>query len=331
MRLIGRIVLTVLLICSAATAWAGSPARLGTTGALELLIPTDARGVAMGGAIMAENQGAQSWFWNPAGAASIEGNEVSVARRAYIADIDLNNFSYARQMGDAGVLGLSAKILSSPNDIVYTNEFPNGTGETFSSSFVVVGASYARTLTDRVSFGVNGHYIAEQIYRETAHGVAFDIGFTYRPTWNGVTLGVAIKNYGPKMSFDGPDLEIDNDDSDDHASTQSASFELPSFMQFGVAWNAWQNSNQNVNLAGTFQANNFSEDEFRVGGEWAFSEQFFLRSGYSGSSQTAYPFGFSAGAGLRIPIGDSQTRLDYAWTDAGIFGSNHLFTVTLGF
>lgn len=330
MRVMRQLLPVIAATVWAATALAGSPARLGTSGALELLIPTDARGVAMGGSIMAEDQGSRSWFWNPAGAAGLVGNEITLARREYIAGIALNHLAYARHAGDLGVIGFSAKVLSAGDEPVYTTEQPDGTGETFSASFVVLGLSFARDLTDRVSFGLNGHYIAEQIYRETAQGVALDIGFIYRPTLRGLTLGVVLKNYGPRMAFDGPDFETTGEDGE-VSRTQSASFELPSFMQFGFAWDAWHSARQQWKLVGAFQANNFSEDEFRLGGEWAFAEQFFLRGGYSGSSQSAYPFGFSAGAGLRLPLGDNLARIDYAWTEAGVFENNHLFTVSFAF
>jgi hypothetical protein len=334
MRVFGRIILTVVTAAVASTAWAGSPARTGTSGALELLIPTDARGVAMGGSVIAESRGACSWFWNPAGAADVINNEITVSHRRYIADIGLSHFAYARNAGDLGVIGLSAKILSSGDEPVYTNEQPDGTGETWSASYVVVGLSYARTLTDRVSFGLNGHYIAEEIFRENAQGLAFDIGFIYRPALRGLSLAVAIKNYGPKMSFDGPDFETptEGDDGSRRAvTTQPASFELPTFIQFGFAWDAWQRTDQSLKLVGAFQANNFSEDEYRVGSEWALAEQFFLRGGYAASTQAGYPYGFSTGAGLRIPIGETETQIDYAWTDTGVFGDNHLFTISLAF
>jgi hypothetical protein len=335
MRVFGRSILTLVVTFSAVTAWGGSPARTGTSGALELLIPTDARGVAMGGSIMAEFQGSRSWFWNPAGAADVAENELTASYRNYIADIDLSHFAYARNAGSFGVIGFSAKILSSGDEPVYTNAQPGGTGEVWSASFVDVGLSYARTLTDRVSFGFNGHYIAEEIYRETAQGLALDVGFIYRPSLRGLALGVAMKNYGPKMGFDGPDFEITTSDGDDGSShpvrTQPASFELPAFIQFGFAWEAWKRDNQHLKLVGTFQANNFSDDEFRFGSEWAMAGQFFLRGGYAATSQEGYPFGFSAGAGLQLPIGETTTHIDYAWTDAGVFGDNHLFTVSLAF
>ena len=337
MRTFARVVVLAAILLAPALSHAGGSRRLGTAGALELLIPTDARGAAMGGSVNAGCDGVDAWFWNPAGAAGVENNELSVARRIYIADITLNHVSFARNLGSVGVIGLSAKVLSMGDEPVYTTSQPEGTGETFSTSFVVVGLSYARTLTDQVSFGINGNYISEQIFRETAHGVAFDMGFVYRPTLKGLTLGIAIKNYGPKMKFDGPDFGHGIESGQGSGTTghegrtQSASFELPSFIQFGVAWDALAKSKRHLRVTGSYQSNSFSEDEFRVGSEWGVADQLFLRGGYSASPRGSYIYGFSAGAGLRLPWGSTVTALDYTWAEAGVFGSNHFFTVKLSF
>lgn len=336
MKKISRLVMPVLLILLPALAWAGGDERLGTAGALELLIPMGARGVAMGGSVMAQTSGTEAWFWNPAGAALLEGSEISFSHRQYIADIGLDRVAIAYNAGAIGVLGLSATVLSTDDELVRTTSQPEGTGETWAASFVIVGVSYARALTDRVAFGLNGHYLAEKVFNETAQGVAFDFGFTYRPTWNNLTLGVVVKNYGPSMKFDGPDFDQpvdlgEDESSNRNARTQSAAFELPSFIQFGLAWDVWNRGRQSVRVLGAFQSNNFTQDEYRFGGEWSMANQFFLRGGYVASSLDQYMYGFSAGAGLRLPIGEHEARIDYAWADAGVFEGNHLFTLTFGF
>ncbi len=337
MRTVTQLALIIALLGTANTALAGGSERIGTSGALELIIPTDARGAAMAGSVVASSEGANAWFWNPAGAASLDGTEIAVSHRAYIADIALDNVSLAYNAGGLGVLGLSVKALSMDDELVYTTDQPQGTGELFSTSFVVVGLSYARALTDKVDFGMSGSYIAEKIYREAAYGVAFDMGFLYRPAVQGMTVGVVVKNYGPKMRFDGPDFDGDITVGDDPDSPthegrlRSASFELPSFFQMGVAMDALNRNNHRVQMTGTFQSNNFSEDEFRMGSEWGISEQVFLRGGYIASSQDHYLFGFSAGAGLHLTLGDVETALDYTWAEAGVFDNNHFFSLKMQF
>ncbi|GAB4314253.1 MAG: type IX secretion system outer membrane channel protein PorV [Candidatus Zixiibacteriota bacterium] len=324
-----------LLVLAPQNASGGNSGRTGTAGALELIIPTDARGAAMGGSVIADATGTEALFWNPAGAALVNGTELMVSHRQYIADISLDHLALAHNVGSFGVIGLSVKALTMGDEPVYTTQQPEGTGEMFSSSFVVVGLSYARSITDRLNFGVNGHYISEKIYNEAANGLAFDMGFIYRPSVGGMTLGVVVKNYGPKMAFDGPDfgqpVDFGNQNDGHEGRTQSASFELPSYIQFGAAWDPIETARQRVRMTGSFQSNNFSEDEFRVGSEWGLDDQFFLRGGYIASSQDSYLYGFSLGAGLQLPLGDTETSIDYTWAEAGVFESNHFFTLKLRF
>ena len=329
-------ILGVILILPA-SALAGGSERTGTAGALELVIPTDARGAAMGGSVIASTEGTAAWFWNPAGAASLGETEIAASHREYIAGISLDNVALAHNISALGVIGLSVKALSMADEPVYTTGQTEGTGEYYSSSFVVLGASFARSITDRVEFGMTGNYIAEKISHEAAYGIAFDMGFLYRPSLRGLALGVVIKNYGPKMKFDGPDFEqqietgSDADGNSHVGRTESASFELPAYFQFGAAWDALVQDKYRVSMTGAFQSNNFSEDEFRVGSEWAISDQFFLRGGYSGSAQKDYLYGFSGGAGLRLSLGGTLTMLDYTWSEAGAFDNNHFFSLKLRF
>jgi len=337
MRTVAKVVILAAIVLAPAPSSAGGSRRLGTAGALELLIPTDARGAAMGGSVNAACEGVDAWFWNPAGAANVENNELSASHRTYLAGITLDHVSFARNLGSAGVIGLSAKVLSMGDEPVYTTTQPDGTGEMFSTSFVVVSLSYARTLTDRVSFGINGNYVSEQIFRETARGLAFDMGFVYRPSLRGLALGLVVKNYGPTMKFDGPDFGQaiqsgeGSNPSGAEGRSQGASFELPSFIQFGVAWDALARGKNQLRMTTSYQSNNFSEDEFRIGSEWGLADQLFLRGGYSASPRGSYIYGLSAGAGVRLPWGGTVTTLDYTWAEAGVFDSNHFFTVKVSF
>lgn len=311
---------------------AGGSERTGTAGALELLIPTDARGAAMAGSVVAAPNGTDAWFWNPAGAAQVAGTEISASHRTYIADISLDHVAIAHNIGSAGVLGLSLKALSMDDEPVYTTTQPEGTGEYFSASFIVVGVGYSRAITDQVDFGINGSFIAEQIHRQTAQGVALDMGFLYRPSVNGLTLGVVMKNFGPRMKYDGPGFsQPSGDGQGSEVRTQSASFELPAFFQMGASWEPAMRGPHEVRVTGTFQSNNFSEDEFRIGSEWGISRQLFLRAGYSASSQEQYMHGLSAGGGVRLPLGDIVTWLDYSWAEAGVFEDSHFFTLKVQF
>ncbi len=330
-------VAALLILVAATIAQAGDELKIGTSGAQHLRIPVGSRGTAMGGSVIANSSGLDAIYWNPAGVSSIEGTEVMWSNRKYIADIDINYFAAAHRFGDFGVLGINAKMLSVPDEMVRTIDFPEGTGQTFSSSFGVVGLTFSRTLTDRVSLGVNGSVVYEKIAEQTAMGLAFDIGFNYNPGWQNMTFGAVIKNLGPKMRYDGPGFDQSTHTGDDPNSlphntrTQSAAYEIPSYVQLGAAWNIYQQERNSVNLSGTFQSNNFSQDEWHAGAEYSLDKKLFLRGGYVASKQREYLYGPSLGAGLKFRLGDSQWQFDYAWSSSDFFNDNQYFTFQVGF
>lgn len=67
--------------------------------------------------------------------------------------------------------------------------------------FAVTG-SYARRLTDHLDVGGSFKYLHEKIDKETAKGVAVDLGGRYRiPGYDGLTAAVTLLNLGPQMKF----------------------------------------------------------------------------------------------------------------------------------
>jgi hypothetical protein len=321
MKTIGRCGLAVLLAAlAAAPAWAGTEARVGTGGAIELKLPVGARSLALGGSTLASERGVEALFYNPAGAAATESNtEVAFSHTEYLADINLNYFGLTHGFGGWGTLGLSAKVLSI-GDIQRTSESsPDGTGETFSPTFATLGATYSRRMTDRVNFGVTTYYISEKILQESATGVAFDFGFQYDAGYKGLALGLALKNLGPSMSFNGTDFEqnIFRPEDDPTAARRTvtnttAGFELPTFIQFGASYPLVNQAQNRAVLYGAFQNNSFSRDEYKGGLEWTYRNDYALRVGYAGSGKDNELFGLNYGLGIRVPFGANHMIVDYA-------------------
>ncbi len=329
--------LAALLLCSAAL-FAGGDERIGTAGAQELRIPVGSRMSALAGAGVAEAIGAEALYWNPAGVSYYTGTEVMFTHLQYFADIDVNYFAAVTAIEDFGSLGISAKVISFGDIIKTTIQEPNGTGEILSPTYSVIGLTYSRRFTDRVSFGATGMLVNERIEQISATGVAFDFGFIYDPGWQGLKFGLVIKNYGPEMRFDGANFEVDNpvpgsepNSADKTFRSQSATFELPSSVQLGASWNLLRDEQNSATLMGLFQSNNFSEDEFRGGIEYAFNDMFFLRGGYTGSNQDEYMFGATFGAGVKMNWGGTVIGLDYSWMQTETFDNNQFFTVKFGF
>lgn len=337
MRWMKLIVVLAMAVAVTGVANAGDDLKIGSAGAQELRIPAGSRGTAMGGSAVALNSGLDAIYWNPAGASDISGTDLMFSRRKYIADIDIDYFAMARRMGDVGIFGVTAKILSMNDEPVRTVDFPDGTGEMFSSSFSVVGLTYSRRMTDRVALGINTNIIYERIADQSATGFALDVGFTYDPGWNNMTFGAVIKNLGPKMRFDGPGFDLETETGSNpnalphNTRSQAAEFEIPSYVQMGAAYQMVNVDRNVVNLTGTFQSNNFAQDEWRIGGEYIFDELLSIRGGYSYSDQKDYLYGATFGAGLAFELGETLVNFDYAWSQSEFFDDNQYFTFQLGF
>jgi len=330
-----------LVIVLSAMLLAGSEDRIGTAGAQELRIPIGSRGSSMAGALVANAKGAEALYWNPAGIAVESGTEAMFSHLKYFADMNVEYAAVTTGIEGFGTIGASVKVLSI-GDILKTTyaDQQGASGDYFNPTFSVIGLTYARQMTDRVSFGVTLNYINERVEQVQARGVAFDFGFTYVPNWRGLKFGVVVKNFGPEMKYDGPDFAVtvippssNPSSSAKDLRTVNSSFDLPSSVQFGIAWNPLQRPNEknNIELSTVFQSNNFSQDEFRGGFEYGYSDMFFLRGGYAGSNQTDYMFGPAFGAGVKMHWGASLVMLDYSWQKTEFFDNNQYFTVKLAF
>lgn len=336
------IICAISILAIASVSMAGSERRLGTAGAQELRIPIGSRGTAMGGAIGADVFGTEAIFYNPAGVGMIEGTEVMFSHLNYFADMDLNYFAITTNIESFGSIGVSAKVLSI-GEIVKTTwdaSSPTGTGETYNPSSAVIGLTYSRILTDRVTFGITGKFINETIDLVSAKGMAVDFGVNYDTKWNGLRLGFVIKNIGPEMRFEGEGLNYPVQATGTYPQTspvktfsaQSAKFELPSWVEMSAAWDAYSKDMHRATLFGTFQSNNFSKDLYRGAFEYSYNEKYFLRGGYTiDDGQTDYLYGLSFGAGLVFSFGETDVTFEYSWNQTEFFDNNQYFTGKINF
>ena len=127
--------------------------RLGTTAAMELLIPVGARDMAMGGAGIATSTGLESIYWNPAGLGRIKGKASGLfSNMNYIADIGVNYGAVGLNFGKSGVFAFSAKAVDYGRILLTTVDDPEGiAGRTFTPNFLNLGFSYARPFTASIT------------------------------------------------------------------------------------------------------------------------------------------------------------------------------------
>ncbi len=324
------LIVAAVLLVALGSVQAGNENRAGTAGATELLIPVGSRGSAMAGSVVANSYGVDALYWNPAGLAWLDGTEVMFTHLPYIADIDVNYLAFGKSIEDFGSVALSVKVVSIGDIEETTEQFPDGTGNIYSPTLAVIGLSYARALTTQVNFGFTANYVREDVFEVSANGFAFDFGFTYEPRWRGVTLGLAIKNYGPgDITYTGSGFERQVNNRP--VSSTNATSEFPTSINMGIAWNFVNQGMNSATMSGNFRSNNLSDDLWQGGMEYVYNERYSLRAGYLYSENDEFLYGFSLGGGLVFDLGTTSLAFDYSWTETEVFSDNQYFTVTASF
>lgn len=336
-------IVLVMLLLTSTLGFAGGRDRVGSSSGVQLMIPVGARYMAMSGAATAVATGVESIYWNPAGVArSDNAANAMFSHMTYIADMSVNFMAAEANLSPVGHVGFAIKSLAIGEIEITTADNPEGTGQYFSPTFFTLTFNYGRMLTDRVAFGVNVNLLHEQVPRVGATAFAFDAGIQYSNFANieGLDFGIAIKNIGPAMSYDGTGLIQPGSVRDSKRPTgplklDPASFELPSTLEMGLAYTYGLGDMGAVTGSYVFQNNNFYADDNKIAVEYAFDNRFFVRGGYTMGmdvpSDWDYIYGPTFGAGFIQKMSGVTLCLDYAYRTVDIFDANHVFAVKLGF
>ena len=336
----------VLLVCVALFANAANKDRIGTAGAQELLIPVGARTLAMGASSMIFATGAEAIYWNPAGLGRMTNSvDAMLSSMNYMADIGVVYGAVGVKTGDFGDLGFSIKSINFGSIPVTTTLYPDGTGDTYSPTYITLGATYAKALTDRIAIGVTANLVTERILELSASTVALNFGIQYQNLGiQGLNLGVAVKNIGPGLQFNGSNLLVQADATTGLRATQNyavvaATADLPSALEIGIGYQKKFDEKNSFSLGGTFRNNNYQDDEYNLGAEYSFNNLVFVRGGYTFAPQSvkdiaggnSYPYDYTIGAGLHYPVGDLDLSFDYGYQHVKYFSGNNVITLRLGF
>lgn len=336
-----KILLLITISIFATALFAGDVSRKGSTGADQLLVPVGARGIATGGAFHSSLYGLESIYYNPAGLDLVHGTEAMFSYMTYLADINLSYFAVSTVLGDLGSFALSLKTFDFGDIPVTTNEYPDGTGKTYSPAFLTIGLTYAKVITDRISVGTNFKLVSETIENTSASGLAIDVGVQYRFSPQ-LSIAAVVKNIGTNMAYAGPDLQARTTVPNTTLGAPSGTYEvvaepfqIPSYFELGLSYRYGLDEQNNILMGTTFTANNALEDKLNLGLEYSYLNTFFLRGGYNflmeNNDQSVY--GFSAGAGIDYKIAeDIGVIFDYAFMDVKEFpAANHILTIKLAF
>ena len=322
----------------------GQNSRMGSASSTQLLVVPSAKHLSGGGAA-ATATGMDATFWNPAGLAMSENSVDAIfSNRQYFADIDNSFFGIATDLGDYK-MGVSVRTFNIGDIDETTVFYPDGTGQVFTPNFSILGATFARKLSDNTSVGLNANLIREGFGRVAATGVAYDLGVQYRGFLGreGLDVGFTMKNFGSPMKYDGEGLgvmasPVDGDRPVEYYKIDAASFDLPFVFDMGLSYNI-----AGADIGVTYTSNYYSTDELKLSVGYALEGLGSVGVGMQSSSAsqeiddtddwyTNPADGVSFGASIDMSrfVG-MNLSVDYSMLPMGDFGTNSVVALRVAF
>ena len=322
----------------------GQNSRMGSASSTQLLVVPSAKHLSGGGAA-ATATGMDATFWNPAGLAMSENNVDAIfSNRQYFADIDNSFFGIATNIGDYK-MGVNVRTFNIGDVNETTVFYPDGTGQVFTPNFSILGATFARKLSDNTSVGLNANLIREGFGRVAATGVAYDLGVQYKGLLGreGLDVGFVLKNFGSPMKYDGEGLgvmaaPVDGDRPVEYYKVDAASFDLPFVFDMGMSYNI-----AGADIGVTYTSNYYSTDELKLSVGYVLEGLGSVGVGMqsSGKSQeidgaddwyTNPADGVSFGASIDMSrfVGMNMS-VDYSMLPMGDFGTNSVVALRVAF
>lgn len=332
------ILIALCFVTSVGAQFVSDVTKVAITAAPFLEIGVGARAMGMGGAYVGHADESSALYWNPGGVARVTRPEGIFVHMDWIADINFDYVGFVLPAGRIGSFGISITSLSMDDMLVRTEERPQGTGEYFKSGSMALGLTYALNLTDRFSIGFTGKYVREEIWKESAQGIAIDIGTLFTTGFHGMRIGASLTNFGTDMRMSGEDLITYHDIDDQklgnndeiYAELQADSWPMPLNFQVGLAMELIENNVHRVTFALDAVQPTDNKESVNLGLEYGIRKWIFLRGGYRNLFLKDSEEGFTVGAGANLDFFyNLPFRFDYAYADFGRLESIHCFTVAL--
>jgi hypothetical protein len=282
-----------LMMLSPSNANAGNKDRSGQAGASELLINPWARSAGWGGVGTSCTQGLEALFSNIAGTGFTTGTELIFSYTNWLqgSGVDIYTFGISQKLGEnKGVLTVAVMSMNFGEIEVTTTNSPEPGGQgTFKPAYLNINLGYAKAFSNSIYGGLNIKLISESISDASALGIAIDAGIQYvTGEREQIKFGVALKNVGAPMKFNGDGLSFrgiipsHGDDNDLFTVSQrSEKFELPATLRIGASYDFLIGEMHRITLAGNFNSNSFTKDQFILGLEYALKYYFSIRGGYT--------------------------------------------------
>ena len=301
--------------------------RAGTSSGAFLKIGVGARAVALGESYVAVANDPSTIYWNPAGLASLQRQEVEFSHVDWPADIHYEHAAWvvpSRRFG--GSFAVQFGVLATELDET-TELQPIVTGRSFLYSDMVAGVAYALRWTDKLLVGFGLKYVHEDLGSDVGGPVTnaplVDMGSIYYLGYGSVRIAVSLTNFGPALQPGG-----------DYTSPTTGevrsydSFDPPIMFRYGLAFEPIENAHQRLTTSFEVAQPADNAQRVKIGAEWTWQHLLALRTGYDFNADELK---YAAGAGLYIGVGEKQGTVDYAFTDGGALGAINRLSLSVRF
>ena len=312
----------------------------GQSGATQLLVNPWGKSSGVGGANAAYGSGVEMVYMNPAGVSGTNKTDLLFSRSNWLqgSEIYVNAFGVSQRFNEKTVLALSIMSFNLGDIEITTVNNPEGGIGTYRPQFVNGGLTYSREFSNNIDGGITLKLISEGIHDMNAFGMAIDAGVKYvTGKKEHISFGVALKNAGPNMKYDGNGLKMEltfPNGNNQNGQVSSASYTLPLLMNLGFGYRFDFNSTHALQTGCTYSARMFLNDQTRLGLEYRFKKYLQIRCGFVyeeglfniATRQTAIT-GPAGGFSLQLPYGkdDRYFGFDYTYRDTNPFAGIHTF------
>jgi hypothetical protein len=213
----------------------------------------------------------------------------------------------------------------------------------FSAADFAVGASYARIITDKLSFGLTAKAVTQTVQDMAATAVGADLGLHYNTGFRSLRIGAAVTNFGTQLAFAGRQLDYNFGWTDSGPSAVPGSYKtepagLPTSFRFGVAYDLVSSPTSRLTTAVDIAHPSDINETVHLGFEYDYNHFFQARAGYVLNADMEYQdelgwmTGLSAGAGIVANTGRGvKLGLDYAFRYYEYLDPVHRLMLTVGF
>ncbi len=319
--------------------------KVGTTSAQFLKIGVG-RATGMGDAFAAIADDASATYFNPAGLTQINKRQFFVNHINWIADVN-HDYVAVSLPTNFGTLAFAVTAVTMADMQVLRIDDPttrvredDSTGLTFGAMDVAFAISYARNVTDKLSFGATIKGISQTIWNMSAAGAGIDLGLLYNTGLKSLRLAACVTNLGSSLNYSGLGLQYEDSTiaTKPRATYNTNSTPLPTTFRFGIAYNIIDQPDNILTLACDVIHPNDINETVNAGVEYTLKKIFSLRGGYILNTDFNYAkaikteTGLSAGAGFMVNMTPGvNLHIDYCYRDMGYLKSSHRLGLIVGF